>query len=131
MDFVEYLRKYDAQKKIDKLARLYKNKRIAIYGAGQFSSAVFDNYDLSKLNIVAVADIKFEKEENCDFHGYNCIEPNKLADLDCDIILIANFNYNFFIKILDSNILYRKKNASIEIRPLIRLNFADLFLKGK
>ena len=58
-----------------------------------------ENYDLSKLNIVAVADIKFEDESKRDFYGYNCVTPNDLGILDYDVLLIANFDYEYFIRL--------------------------------
>lgn len=67
MNFQEYLKIYNAQSKINKLAKRYKNKKIAVYGAGQFSHAIFSNYDLSNLNIVAVADLRFEDESKDNF----------------------------------------------------------------
>ena len=115
--------------KIDKLARRYKNKRVALYGAGQFADILFENYDLSKLNIVAIADKKFEDEKERNFHNLNCIPPEELGDFDCDLILISNFDYQLFLSYLDNHVLYRTKNAGIEIRPLIRLGFIDIFLR--
>lgn len=129
MNFQEYLKIYNAQAKINKLAKRYKNKKIAIYGAGQFAYEIFKNYDLSQMNIVAVADLKFQDESKRQFFGYNCIPPNQLGDMDCDLILVANFDYNQFLTILDDHILYLTHNQNIEIRPLIRLSFKDLFLK--
>ena len=129
MNFQEYLKIYDAQSKINKLAKRYKNKKVAVYGAGQFAYEIFNNYDLSKLNIIAVADLRFEDETKRQFFGYNCIPPEELGQLDCDLILIANFDYNYFLTVLDDHILYLTPNQNIEIRPLIRLSFKDLFLK--
>lgn len=130
MDFKEYFEEFDAQAKIDKLAKRYKNRKIALYGAGQFATILFENYDLSKLNIVAVADIKFENPETeRNFFGLNCITPDEIRDFDCNLILISNFDYNFFLRYLDDELLYRSKNAGVEIRPLILLGFRDLFLK--
>jgi len=130
MDFKEFFQKYDAQAKIDKLARRYKNRKIVLYGAGQYATILFENYDLSKLNIIAVADIKFENEEiEKSFFGYRGIAPAEIKDIDCNLILISNFDYNMFLNYLDSEILYGTKKAGIEIRPLIRLGFKDLFLK--
>ncbi len=129
MDFLEYLKKYDAQKKINKLAKKYKNKRVIIYGAGQFAKIVFENFDMSKLNIIAVADKKFEQEGEHEFFNLNCVKPNDLRDMDYDVILIANFDYKMFSYILDENILYGTKNVAVEIRPLINLEFMDLFKK--
>ena len=127
MDFKEYLKIYNAQKKIDKLAQKYKNRKIIIYGAGQFFDEIINNYDLSKLNIVALCDKKFESEKKC--FNFACITPDELKNYDCDLILIANFDYQRFLTILDDHILYRTKNEGIEIRPLIKLSFWDLFLR--
>lgn len=132
MDFKEYLITYKAQDKINKLAKRYKNKRIAIYGAGQFAHAIFENYDLSGLNIVAVADLRFEDISQRQFFGYNCITPKELGHINCDLILVANFDYSQFLTILDDHILYLTPNQNIEVRPLIRPTFRDLFLnKGR
>jgi len=127
MEFVDYFKMYDTQKKIDKLAKRYKNKKVAIYGAGLYSRTLFENYDLSKLNIVAVADLKFNDESKRDFFNYNCIPSNELGEIDCDVILIANQDYYHFLSILDNQILFRTKNEDVEIRPLFRLSYKDLF----
>lgn len=127
MDFLNYLKKYNAQEKINKLAKKYKNKRVVLYGAGQFAKTAFENYDLSKLNIVAIADKKFEQEGKHYFFNINCVKPYDLKKLDYDVILIANFDYKMFADILDESILYGSKNAAVEIRPLINLEFKDLF----
>ena len=129
MNFAEYLETYDAQKKIDKLSKRYKNKKVAIYGAGQFAQILFEKYDLSSLNIVAVADMKFKDENKRKFFGLNCIPSDDLGIVDCDVILIANFDYAFFLTQLDDKILYRTKNENVEVRPLIKLTFRDLYLK--
>jgi len=126
--FSDFLERADAQTKIDKIAKRYKNKKIALYGAGQFSNVIFQNYDLSKLNIVAVADRKFKSIEEHFYYNLKCIEPTKLKDIDCDVILISNFEYSRIYDSLDTNILYGKRKESIEIRPLIELNFKDMFL---
>lgn len=132
MDFKLYLEQLCAQKKIDKLAKIYKNRKIAIYGAGEFSNLIFENYDLSKLNIVAVADLKFKNSENNFFHGYKCIFPEGLrGGLDYNLILIANFDAKRFVNILDKKILYGTKNARVEIRPLIKPTFGDVVRREK
>ena len=128
MDFEKFFKVYNAQEKINKLAKKYKNRRIVLYGAGQFAQILFENYDLSKLNIVGICDKKFEKEENKNFYGLNCIAPIDLYDYDCDLILISNFDYKLFANIVDE-LLYGSKNDSLEVRPLIRLSFLDLLTK--
>lgn len=129
MEFCEYLKKYNAQEKIDKAVKKYKNKRVVLYGAGQFSQAVFMDYDLSKLNIVAIADKRFEQDRPHEFFNLKCVKPNDLKEMDYDVILISNFDYNAFVNILDERILYGTKNEKVEIRPLIPLSFKDIFKK--
>ncbi len=129
MDFLNYLQKYNAQEKINKLVKKYRNKRVVIYGAGQFAKTAFENFDFSGLNIVAIADKKFEQEGEHKFFNINCVKPNDLRKLDYDVILIANFDYKMFSTILDESILYGSKNAGVEMRPLINLEFKDLFKK--
>ena len=128
MNFEDFLKKYNAQKKINKLVKKYKNKKIAVYGAGQFARTIFEKYNISGLNIVAIADIKFENNNQSEFFNYKCIPPSALGNIDCDAILIANFDYNYFLTKLDDHILYLSKNENIEVRPFINLTFKDLFL---
>lgn len=128
MEFKEYLKVYNTQEKIDKLAKKYKNKRIVLYGAGQFSQCIFENYDLSKLNIVGVADKIFEDDKTHEFYNLNCIKPADLRTMDYDVILITNFDTKHFLNILDEAILYGSKNAGVEVRAFIKLTFKDIFL---
>lgn len=129
MFFKELLIEQKAQEQIDKLSKLFKNKKVVIYGAGDFAKAIFDNYDLSNLNIVAISDKKFENDKSF-FHGYKTISPDELKTYDCDVILIANYNVPFFINII--NELLGKNFKKIELRPLItikprRIPFDRLF----
>jgi isopentenyl phosphate kinase len=43
------------------LASRFSGRKIIVFGAGSFARCVFKNYDLSKLNIVAIADRRFEE----------------------------------------------------------------------
>ena len=61
-----------------------KNKKVVIYGAGDFAKVLFENYDLSKFNILAVSDKKFEKDKS-HFFGYKTISPEELKTFDCDV----------------------------------------------
>jgi hypothetical protein len=86
---LEYLKNKKTQNHIDKLAKKYNDKTILIYGAGLFFDVLFENFDLSKLNIIAISDKKFEHYE--EFKGIRAISPSNIKDLSFDIILIATF----------------------------------------
>ena len=123
---VEYLNKYETQKRINKLSKKYKRKRIVLFGAGQFAQVLFQNFDLSQLNIIAISDKKFEQEGVQEFFGLNCVKPNDLKKMTYDVILISNLDYKKFVNILDEKILYGTENAGVEIRPLINLDFKNI-----
>ena len=63
---VNFLKKQNFQKRIDKLSKKYAGKKIIIYGGGKAFELMCQNYDFSKLNIIGIADIKFE---NIGGHG--------------------------------------------------------------
>lgn len=123
MDFNEFFRKEKAQKQIDKLAKRYKGKKVAIYGAGQYCRLLFDVYDLSKLNIVAIADKKFEDVSNRDFYGLNCIAPDELRELDCDVILLGVYDALYFTDYLEDELLVGSKNSKTKFEPIVRQSF--------
>lgn len=123
MDFNEFFKKENAQKQIDRLAKKYKGKKIAIYGAGQYCRLLFDTYDLSKLNIVAIADKKFEDIEARDFYGLNCIAPDELRELDCNVILLGTYDAFYFTDYLEDELLVGSKNSKIKVKPLVKQSF--------
>lgn len=123
MDFREFFEKEKAQKQIDKLSKQFKNKKVAIYGAGLYCCTLFENYDLSKLNIVAIADKKFEDVSKRDFHDLNCIAPEDLREFDCDVILLGLSDTFRFTDYLEEELLVGSKNSKIKIEPLVKESF--------
>lgn len=118
MFFKGILEEQNAQKQIDKLSKKLKNKKVVIYGAGDFAKVLFENYDLSKFNILAVSDKKFEKDKS-HFFGYKTISPEELKTFDCDVVLIANYDTSHFINILSELLINSAKE--IKIKPLIKI----------
>ena len=121
MNFLEELQKINAQKRIDKLAKKLKNRKVVIYGAGEFSTDIFGNYDLSKLNIVAIADKKFENNDE-KFFSYKTVGPKDLSSLEFDVILIANVNYKYFKGIIKDLLLSLDIKKRVRILPLIKFS---------
>ena len=75
------------QKRIDKLAKKYKNKNIIVYGAGNAFNVISDNFDLSKLNIIGVADFKFK--DGGTYKNYKTVSPRSISDQKPDVVLIS------------------------------------------
>lgn len=121
--FENYLKEQNTQDKIDELAETYKDKRVVIYGAGEYTRCLFKNYDLSKLNIVAISDKRFEDERSHEFYGLNCIKPEDLKEFDCDVILVSNYNFINLKSFLENELLTGTKNKNIVIEAIVKKYF--------
>ena len=88
-EWIEYLQKVGEQNFINKLAKKYKNKKIILYGAGLVAKILVANFDLSKFNIVGIADRRFETSGEQEFLGYKTIKPTELNSIDCEVILFT------------------------------------------
>lgn len=108
-----WLEQRDFQKNIDNIAKKYRNKKIALYGAGLLARVVLDNYDLSNLNIVAIADAKFTKNE--EFYGLKTIPPSQIPEIMPDLILINTYNVAIISEYLDKNFPELKKVRKFSI----------------
>ena len=115
----DYLYKYDIQNKINKIAKKYKNKKIVIYGAGRFAQYLFENYDFSKLNIVAIADNKYNTLANETFCNHKTISPIEINNYNPDLILFL---------IVDFKLI--KRYGKTEIEWILHQNLLD-YIKNK
>lgn len=116
---IDKANKFNFTKQLIHLKKRYKNKKIVIYGAGKFFHAIKTHFDLSDLNIIAVADKKFlEFEEYYDKDlGYNVISPLKIADYKPDIVLLA-VECTFFIEKYIVEEVF-KQSKKFRYRPLV------------
>ncbi len=68
-------------------------KRVIIFGAGEDFLTLNKKYKFNKeLNVVAIADKRFETENFVDFYGMRAIKPADIVKEDYDVILISNEN---------------------------------------
>lgn len=127
-NFKEYLEKKKAQKQIDKFAKKYAGKKVILYGAGFFASDLLRNYDFSKLNVVAVADLKFQDNTEGDFYGYPKIGPYDILEQDFDLLLIINYD-DEPIKDFFEEDLFEGEEIKFEVKTLIKMNLWDYIKK--
>ena len=71
-----------------------------MYGAGEFSRCIFKHYNLSALNIIGIADKRFEQKRPHEFYGLTCLKPEDLKNIDCDVILVSNYDFIKFERII-------------------------------
>jgi len=121
-EFTKLLNKKNFQKRIDKLAKKYEGKKIIIYGAGILFDAITKNYDLSKLNIIGVADIKFDTGE--EYQGFKAYDPEDLVETDFDVILISMYEPDNAEEFLEEQIIPEHKKFKYE--PFLQNSIFDL-----
>ena len=127
MDLKKYLKLNNVQKQLDNFAKKYKNKKIVIYGAGNYFQLINENYDLSQINIVGITDLKFASDKNLNTTKYLPLAPNELKDYDYDIIAMALINDLDIMSIVDDKILKGSPNENKPILPLISPTLSYIF----
>lgn len=121
--FESYLRKIDFNKKLKNLERKLNKKKIIIYGTGTFFQFIHNNYNLKKLNIIGISDMKYsvEQEGKIDL-DYPIVPKQMIVKYNPDYILVATENY---INIIEDFELKYLKDTKIKILPLAKKNLID------
>lgn len=119
MNILGYLKAVHAQRQINKLARKYKNKKIAIYGAGEYFQILKNNFDLSNLNIVGIADKKFETSKDSNPTQYLALAPEELKEFDLDVILVALYDDTSLCDYLEYQLLINTENEGKPVRSIV------------
>ncbi len=123
-NFKEYLEKKKTQIKIDKLAKQYGGKKVILYGAGMFASDLLKHYDFSELNIIGVADKKFQDNSEGEFYGYTKFGHYDLLENDFDLLLITTYD-DTHIKDFIINDLFQGEDIKFKIKTLVKLNLLE------
>ncbi len=119
MNILGYLKAVHAQRQINKLARKYKNKKIVIYGAGEYFQILKNNFDLSNLNIVGIADKKFETSKDSTPTQYLARAPEELKEFDLDVILVALYDDTSLCDYLEYQLLINTENEGKPVRSIV------------
>ena len=85
------------------------------------SCILFENFDLSKLNITAVCDAKYKKASTETFCGFKTISPSELAEYDFDAIFIVLREHEKIRQNIKYNLLINTKNEDKTVQSLINL----------
>lgn len=112
-----YLSQHKLEKTLPKLIKKLKGKRVIMYGVGTLFQIIKKHYDISELNIVGVADKKFESSSDVEFaEGYKVYKLKDIKDSDVDCILVS---VKFYIKVIE-DLHERFKDTKIKVKPLVR-----------
>ncbi len=77
----------------EKLIKKYKNKRVLLYGAGQYFDKILENHSFKELNIIGISDLRFEQGNEDYYKNYKTIKPSNIKNLDVDVIIVTLVNY--------------------------------------
>lgn len=117
-----HIEKYEKQ--FIKLKKKYKNKKIILYGASLYFQAIQKHYDLSELNIIAIADKKFSNPNVDTDVGFKKISPLKIANLKPDIVLLTVYDDFDIEKYIQEELFKQTKKFKYK-------NFFEKSLKDK
>lgn len=122
--FINYLDGLNFEKTLEKLSKKLKDKKIMLYGAGSFIQVIKDYYDISKLNIVGIADKKIETDKEMkEFLGYKTYAPSEIIGVNPDYVVVSTLKFVNIIDFLSCELL---KDTKIKVIPLVKLPFIKL-----
>lgn len=93
-------------------------KKVVLYGAGDEFVTLAEKYQFDKLDIVAIADMKFKQEE--EFMGFKAISPNNIQSFDYDAILITNEYAPTIIKYLKNELMIEDKYIKTIFKEVVK-----------
>lgn len=117
--YEEFLEKNNFKSKLKKWAKKYKNKKIVLYGCGLLFDKIIELYDVRKfLNITAVCDVRYEKENPGEYMGFKTIRPSELNNTDYDVLIFTVFDHLTCLTYLNSFEFFDEKKEFTWIAKL-------------
>ncbi len=128
MDLKKYLLENNIEKQVKKLVKKCKNKKVVLYGAGEFFYIIKDLCDLSGFNVVGICDLKFTTNPETNKTDYKTMVPNDLKTEDYDAIVITLYNDLIVLPHIEKAIK-ETKNRNKDIYPIMTPTVGYLFKK--
>ena len=128
MDLKQYLIDNNIEKQVKKLAKKCKNKKVVLYGAGEFFYIIKDMCDLSCFNVVGICDLKFTTNPEMNKTDYKTLVPNDLKTEEYDAIILTLYNDLYILPHVEKAIK-ESKNKNKDIYPIMTPTISYLFKK--
>lgn len=130
--YEDFLIEFDFENKLNKWAKIYKNKKVVLYGCGLLFDKIVEKYDIaSKLNIVAVCDVKYESNKPDSYAGFKTIKPSELSSFDFDVLIFTVFDHLTCLNYLNTFEFFDESKEYRYIKELsIISQFKHLALKS-
>lgn len=121
---INYLYKLKFDKTLPKLIKKLKDKTVMLYGAGAFLELIKKHFDLSPINIIGIADRRFEEHgANETFLGYKTYAPYEIEKVNPDYVVVAT---KMYVSIIEDLYYETLKDTKIKIKPLLKKGFFEL-----
>ena len=123
--FLNKINSEDFKSNLNHILTELKDKKVVIYGTGAGFQYLRENGLLNDLNIVAIADKKFEdctKKIPENYCNFKLISPKEIRNEVFDFILITNENSSRIISSLKNSITI---NISQKTKAMFAENFVD------
>ena len=104
-------------KRLKFLENKFKNKTIVVYETGPLFDTIVDDYNLDKLDIIAISDARFEESDITEYKGYKAVSPLKIKELNPDIVLVCAPQSLASIEYLRYQLLV---DTDIKVLPLVK-----------
>ena len=122
MDYEDLLEKTGFRFYFEELKQRFKNKRILIYGAGEFFKYLYNNYDFSGINIIGISDKSFETSSETYFENIPIIRFSDIKKQKPDCVLMSILNWQ---KILLINYQQNIFSKNTKVLPIYRESLFD------
>lgn len=120
----EFFQNRNFQERINKLVKKYKNKKVMIYGASMAFDIIRKNYDLSNLNIIGIADIRFTGEDKPEgYEDWNTYNSYSFMEQKPDVVLIGMFEPEVAEYFFEDVLI--PKYGEFKYEPLIKKSFLE------
>lgn len=115
-NYIKFLEQKNFKTRLKSLVKKFTGKKVVVYGSGVLFSVIKDNYDLSPLDIIGIADKKFNNTE-------------EVLSLDYDGVIVGVQEPAKIIEYLRNDVLKYKKDLMIDsfipIKGLDLLSYND------
>ena len=89
-----FLKENNFKAKLKKWNKIYKNKKIVLYGCGILFDEIVQEYNIGeKLNIIGVCDVKYESKNPGSYLGFPTLKPSDLPKTDFDVLIFTVFDH--------------------------------------
>lgn len=122
-EYLTFFEKNKLQKKIDKLARKYRDKTIIIYGIGKAFDMMYEHYDFSKLNIIGFSDIKFKN--GGEYKGLSTYDAYTFMEQKPDVVLIGALGIENILDFFEKDLM--PKYGNFKVDSIIDVSIWQLF----